>query len=262
MYDWNCARAVFGFGLVVATSLAAGAATAWAGVVVVPNADANIEGNTYSDYPFNVGSMSFTSERYQQVYAASQFAAFGGQPQLITQIAFRPDALLGSAFDTTFPDIRITLSTTSKAPGGLSATFADNIGADATTVYDGALRLFSDDTGPPTGPKDFDITIPLMTRYLYDPQANENLLIDVEIFQADTTTRFDAEDFVIDPVESRLYDEDPNGINDPMGHLDRGTQTGLVTQFTFQAAVPEPSSLALFGLGAAGLAIWRRRRRA
>src|SRR5262249_19349834 len=89
-----------------------------AAVLVVPNNLAATEGNTNNAGPFNIGIFAFSSQRYQQVFAASAFASVSG-PQLITQIAFRPDAQFGSAFSSTISNIQINLSTTSAAIDGL-----------------------------------------------------------------------------------------------------------------------------------------------
>src|SRR5438067_233489 len=65
--------------------------------IVVPNSKAAVEGNSDNGFPLNLAHFGLTSQRYQQVYGASQFAAVSG-PQLITQIVFRPDATFGAAF--------------------------------------------------------------------------------------------------------------------------------------------------------------------
>src|SRR5206468_10261941 len=62
--------------------------------VVVPNSARTTEGDINNSYPFNITLFGLSSQRYQQVYAASQFGGGG----LITQIIFRPDATFGEAF--------------------------------------------------------------------------------------------------------------------------------------------------------------------
>src|SRR5205823_2210425 len=148
--------------------------------IVVPNSNATVEGNIANSFPFNIADFSLSSQRYQQVYSAAQFAAVSG-PQLVTQIAFRPDASAGSAFTATLPNVQINLSSTSKAPDGLSTTFASNVGADDTIVHSGPLALSSAFSGPAGGPKAFDIVITLTTPFRYDPAAG-NLLLDVRNF--------------------------------------------------------------------------------
>lgn len=166
-----------------------------AAFVVVPNSLTSVEGDLQNAAPFDISDPRTTvlpSQRYQQVYAASQFPSLAGQV-LITQIAFRPNstAELGEAFSSTLPDIQIDLSTTTAPPDGLSQTFASNVGGNDRIVYSGALTISSSFTGPANGPKDFDIIIDLRSPFLYDPRMG-NLLLDVRNFSAGTTTFFDA----------------------------------------------------------------------
>ena len=182
--------------------------------VVVPNAQAAAEGNSNNDAPI-VGA-----QRYQQVYASSQFSG----PIQITEIRFRPDAFSGNPFSTTLSDIQINLSTTAAAPDGLSTTYANNVGADDTIVYArGPLSISSSDTGPVGGPKDFDIIITLTTPFNYNP-ASGNLLFDVRNYGGGTTTPFDAQSTSGDSV-SRLTNLDVNGATGSADTL------GLVAQF-------------------------------
>ena len=124
------------FGL-TAFVLLVGAEWANAALIVVPNANAAVAGNTDNRFPFLVsGGM-----HYQQVFAASQFSAFGGTGQLITEMDLRNGILLHQPFTSTIANIKISLSTTSKAPDGLSSTFASNLGADNTQVCSGSLTM-------------------------------------------------------------------------------------------------------------------------
>jgi hypothetical protein len=219
--------------------------------VVVPNSARTIEGDLNNSFPFNIGIIGLPSQRYQQVYAASQFGSGG----LITQIVFRPDATFGQAFTSTLPDIQIDLSTTSAADDGLSSTYANNVGTDDTVVFArGPLTLSSAFTGPPNGPKDFDIIITLTTPFLYNP-ALGNLLLDVRNFGGGSTISFDAVSPLGDGV-SRLYNSD---VNSGTGSTD---SVGLVTGFII---VPEPGSAAMLLVGGGTLLAWfggcRRRQR-
>lgn len=233
----NLVQSLVIFGLIWGASVSSHAAT-----VVVPNSLATVEGNSNNAFPFNITAFGIMSMRYQQVFAASQFSSIGG-PVLITQILFRPDAQ-ASAFSSTLPDIQINLSTTAAAPDALSASFASNVGADDTVVYNrGPLALSSASTGPVGGPKTFDIVINLTTPFLYDP-ALGNLLLDVRNFAGGTTDQFDAQQTSGDPV-SRVY-AISGGATATSGSPDT---TGLVAAFTVTpsvSAVPEPSSVLLF----------------
>jgi len=206
--------------------------------VIVPGALAGVEGNSNNAFPFNISAFALSSQRYQQVYSATEFAG----AVLISGIAFRPDATIGSAFSSTLPSIQISLSTTSAAVDGLSTTFANNVGGNVTSVFSGALPMSSSFTGPAGGPKQFDISITLTTLFFYDP-ALGNLLLDVRNFGAGTTTQFDAQ-FSSDSI-SRVFTFSPAGVNSPIGQTDTG---GLVTKFT-TTTVPEPSSLFLLSVG-------------
>jgi len=238
----------------VAVFLAAFPAMSQAQNVVVPNVSQNTEGNYNNGFPFNVGDFGFTTQRYQQVYASSQFSSITS-PTFITAITFRPDGDSGNSFSQTITNIQINLSTTSAGVGSLSFTFADNVGGNDAVVHSGALSISSSFTGG--NPRDFDIVINLQTPFLYDPSAG-NLLMDVRNFSGEITTQFDASDDT--GTMSRLFTAS-SGVNSLVGDID--DESGLVTQFTF-AAVPVPTTWALMGLaisGAGGL-LWKQRRAA
>jgi len=220
--------------------------------IVLPSANASAEGNGNNIFPFDIQPPAFDSQRYEQVYGASDF---GSSTLLITGLAFRPDAQFGSAFSTTLTNLSIFLMTTRNAPDGLSAVFADNEGADKMLVHSGSLSLSSADIGPPGGPKAFDIIINLTTAFLYNP-ASGNLLLEVQNFSGGATTAFDGENMFGDPV-SRVVTLDVNGVNDTTGSADT---FGLVTEFLAVSVVPEPPSIALFGSAALVFAAMRRRR--
>jgi hypothetical protein len=220
--------------------------------VVVPNADAAVEGNLNNGFPFNITAFGLPSQRYQQVFRAGDFGAIVG-PHLITAITFRPDAS-GSAFSSTLPNVQINLSTTSAAVDALSTTFAANVGGNDTVVYSGALPLSSSAIGGP--PRNFDITITLTTPFLYNPGAG-NLLLDVRNFSAGSTTQFDAENTVGDAV-SRIYTTS-SGVGSATA--DGSDTVGLVTQFTFTVGVPEPSTFLLLGSTIVTSAVYLRFRR-
>jgi hypothetical protein len=229
--------------------VAACSALASAQVIVAPNTN---DANSDNRWPF------FTSGgmRYQQVYDSSQFSALSS-PELITQIAFRPSPFLSTAFTTTLADVQIDFSTISAGAGALSTTFANNVGANDTVDYSGALTLSSSDTQGV-----FDTTITLTTPFLYDPSAG-NLLMDVR--NIDGATAFiGSEFFAADntgSVTSRVFGAEGN----PNATAGTADNLGLITQFTFQsqqpAGTPEPGSLALLAAGGAVFSVVRRQRK-
>jgi hypothetical protein len=244
-----------------ATALAAAlflsliAAPAPAQQIVVPGGQSAAEGNTNNAFPFDIAGAA-NSMRYQQVYGSGAFGT-PSVPLLITQIAFRPDTGdSGAPFASTLANVRINLSTTSRAVDDLSTTFANNVGTNNLTVFSGPLSLSSNDTPAAGGSRAFDIIINLATPFLYDPAAG-NLLLDVFNFAGGQTTAFDAQNTVGDAV-SRVYNN-LGGVNATTGTTD---STGLVTRFAV-AVVPESSTLALAlpALAMAGAVIIKRRKK-
>ena len=198
--------------------------------IVAPNNLATTEGDASNGFPFNISDSTIVegglaSQRYQQVYAASEFDTLRGLELLITQILFRPDATFGTAFSSVLPNIQINLSTTSAAPNSMSTVFANNVGSDDKVVFSGPLSLSSANSGPAAGPKNFDIVINLMNPFRYNPSVG-SLLLDVRNFGGGTTTLFDAQ-FPSTPT-SRGYTLGANDVNASTGTVD---SVGLVTAF-------------------------------
>jgi len=216
---------------------------------VVPAGLANVEGNTnVSDF---LNSSSF---RMQMVFDASQFAGLGGGPGIsnsVYGIAFRPDG--ASTFDVLygFGGASVTLSTTLKGPDNLSPVFADNVGADAVTIYNGAIS-FGGGYIPDSNPQPFGQTIPATTPFYYDP-ARGNLLVDIRagsgqvLFPGALDAQFVGSDGV-----SRVC---ANTAGATAGTPDT---LGLVTRFNI-AVIPEPATWLIGIVGLIVLTAFRRR---
>ena len=172
--------------------------------VIAPNTLATIQGDTGNLLPI----LSPQPIRYQQVYDRAQFASLAAGGEYITQMAFRVHSP-GVAFTASISSFQVNLSTTSKAPEALSATFADNVGTDDTIVYPPASVNFSTSvSGPVDGPQAFDLVITFATPFHYDPSKG-NLLVDIR--NSSGTTHDPANDQEIDAVStggdsvSRVY---------------------------------------------------------
>ncbi len=110
----------------------------------------------------------------QNVYAAAHFTE---GPILIREVRFRRDAVM-PPFTAMDVDLRLTLSTTLKPVEGLSPTFAENLGPDATVGFDGHLTLASESLPGSDAAPAFELLVPLTTPFAYDP-AQGNLLCEV-----------------------------------------------------------------------------------
>ncbi len=221
----------------VVVLLSAGSAPA---AVIVPNVLASVDGDDGNCSPL---SGCTDTDRYQQVYSASQFSG----PLTISAIAFRRDIATPGPFTTSFSSVSIGLSTTSAAPDALSTTFLSNRGLDFTVVRSGALTLSSASSGGSPAP--FDISIPLQTFFSYNPSQG-NLLLEWQNFGGESFVFFLDATAVNGDAVSRSFAFDPNAVT---GFHRRMDTIGLVTQF-----VPEPSTALLLAASLTALAASRR----
>jgi hypothetical protein len=144
-------------------------------VVVVPNSLATNDANSSTTAPPG----GPTSVREMQIFDASQFtnALFG--PSFLTQFAWRPDMIPGASGPRSV-NLRIYASTTTHSVTGLSMTFADNLGADNTLVFNGTLNWTTGNLPGPGNTRQFDVVFPCTTPFLYDPAAG-NLLLEAQL---------------------------------------------------------------------------------
>ena len=144
------------------------------------------------------------------------------------------------------PALEITLAYSAKSRDEPSATFADNIGADATVVFSGPVTLSS------AGTLAFDSIINFTTDFAYNP-ADGSLLVQIVNTGGGSTTAFD---YGPNAAFSRVFDFSSPGAS---GVVDIGD--GLATEFlTATSVVPEPSTWAMMLLGFAGLGFVGHRR--
>jgi len=215
--------------------------------IVVPNALATTDGNTFLD----TGSAPL---RFMQIYDASQFASLS-EPAFITHVTHRPDTIPGPS-GPLMQNLQLFLSTTSRSVAGLSSTFAENIGADNTSVFSGPITFVSANLPGGGNTKQFDIVFPLTTPFLYDPRAG-NLLLDLQVSTAS------GPQIRRDGVNENPMVRVVTASGAATANTGSVFNAGGVTQFTFQP-IPEPSTFALASLGVVLGIIrygWRRRKR-
>ena len=245
-------RFAFSIPILLILPFAAPAAT-----IVAPNGYEATEGNNAGSFPFT----NFTG-RYQQGYAASEFAS--GQ-LLISEIAFRTDASPATQSWLNQLSFSLRLSTSQNAVGGLSTTFADNIGADDTLVFTApAAAIYGGTNAGGPAPNAFDLILVLDTPFLYD-SANGDLLLEV-LMDGNTKLLPASGISYLDAVESTtgLFDVGLQRVwnsGGDVGATEGDTDLhgyGLVTRFTY-SAVPEPGTGLLVITGLLALAAHRRR---
>jgi len=154
-------------------------------VVVAPNVLATNDGNASATAPPG----GPTSLREMTIYDASQFGELSG-PSFLTQFAWRPDTTPGPSGPRSLT-LRIYASTTSRSAAGISTTFAENLGANNTLVFDGPLVWATANLPGPGNTRQFDVVFPFTTPFLYDPAVG-NLVLDMQFSANGESIRFDA----------------------------------------------------------------------
>lgn len=239
------------------TTLTLLAPTAYADTAVVPSAFTNTEGN--SSYLITP-TFSVT---YQQVYASSLLTSLVPGTQL-TGMRFRADGgwhtLSSASYNFATFDVRIGTST--RTPGSLSATVADNLGADTIQARSGSLFWAAGSFPSDTSPSSFGPLIDFTTPYTY--LGGDLLLTVSHSAGGGDTLLWDAAQGSGSAIPSRAEYRQTEGV---VGSTTTTTGTNsyaLVVQFETivpTASSPEPGTLALLGLGGLLLPYGLRRKR-
>lgn len=238
--------------LALAVAMAVTAPAVAADLVTVTPANPP-SGEAQSPAPFTYRGT--TGSRTQQVYASSFFSG----EQTLTSLAFRSTP--GSRNGADYSNVVIRLSTTAfgdEQGTSLSSTFADNIGADAKTVFEGALSFAAVATDG------FDYIVNFTSGFNYNPSAG-NLLLDVTIPSGASVSGpgfFLASYDVANQFNDGVYSV--NAVFDGNATSGVANTAATITQFTGTAlagAVPEPTSwmLMIGGFGLVGTGMRRRR---
>lgn len=224
--------------------------------IVVPNSLAELEGADNNGFPFWPLGANPPSMRYQQVFAAGEFASIRAGGEFITHIAFRPDGAV-RPFSITVSSVQINLSTTLVAPDAMSAQFANNVGLDDAIVLPPTTLALASGPATSASPRPFSIIIPLARPFFYNPAVG-NLLLDLRVIGGNSGISLDAQDRSGDGVGRQYSDITSGNLNSTTASTLRPS-LGLVTRFTVN--VPEPAGTWPLLVAAAYSACTRRRRR-
>ena len=202
---------------------------------VVPEEYASTEAGSSDNAPLGA-----SEQHFQQVFSSALLTNLS-VGDWIDAIAFRVDGNETALPAQTIPIYDISLSESPNAPGSLSATFADNRGADFLTVRSGPLTINAGDFPGGSSPNDFG-WIQFSTPYQYQ---GGDLLIEVD-YQGFSAGR-DA-DAAYSFSASLAQTAFGNGYNSTTA--DAGLYAeALVVGFSIMTdPVPEPSVLLVFGI--------------
>ncbi|RME95044.1 MAG: hypothetical protein D6766_04300, partial [Verrucomicrobia bacterium] len=142
--------------------------------------------------------------RFQFVYGA---ASFPETPIELTALSWRRDRS-AAPFTDGLALLTVRLSSTAVEPDSLSPTFAANLGPQTVTVWEGPIVLASPAAGSPDQPAPFELRVPFVTPFTYDP-AEGNLLVEV-VVRATTGLPLVDQALAADDLAGRAFSLDPD----------------------------------------------------
>lgn len=155
--------------------------TANAQTLVVPNGNAIAEGAGGTAWPWGRGSAQV---RVQYVYDSTNFTGQGiSAPIIINNLRVRANGG-NTVAGYSYTAATVLMSTSPVDFATPSTTFANNHGADLTTVFQGSVTVA---TPSGTTPNDWFVDIPIAP-FLYDPTLGSDLCIDYAHDGAGPTT--------------------------------------------------------------------------
>lgn len=194
---------------------------------VVPSDYYDTDGTGQNVIPFGDDDFCTNGIRYQQLYNGDN-VGYGN----IGSIAFRLNGSEAAIGPVTVTGMTVKLSSTKATTATLSTVFADNIGPDETTVFNGDFTFSAGVNASPPHP--FDIDLPINEAFEFDGQHN-NLLLDITISGCqDQQFSFDAA--TNDNQTRRMFSTDKDSLT---GQLDTDDY-GLVTAITTSTPPPLP----------------------
>jgi hypothetical protein len=209
--------------------------------IIVPGEFTLADANTSDNAP--LGAIS-SQQHFQQVFSTSLLSSLS-IGELITGIGFRVEANESALPAQTITSYNIGLGQSANAPGNLSATFADNRGADFTTVRSGPLTINAGDFPGGTSLNDLG-WISFSTPYQYE---GGDLLVEISYEGFSSGRDVDAAWPYDSSLAETSFGSSYNSTTADEGLYNEAIVTGFTTESNIEP-VPEPSAVIMFGVGA------------
>ena len=243
----------------------------YAGGVILPAAVATIDGSSSNAYPLDYASQVHV----QEVFDSSHFTGGGiNSPILITAIHMRANGVAATWAGDTVSNLQVDLSTSPVDYMAMTTTYANQQGADLTTVYNAPLVIpaGSSVAGVP-GP--FFADIPFVAPFLYDPNSGDLTIeyLSNGVSNVANTPSNDTHLTVGQALARRLYNTANNAATTGTLYtttgeiatviaLDYTPATGLYTAFTSDVTTgPSPLTVQFtdltFSSDPAGVVAWQ-----